>query len=44
MSFGRSRCKTYRCLLFAHKLSLYSFWALAVRKPDLVAFGELFRP
>ena len=23
----------YRCLLFTHKLSLYSFWALAVRKP-----------
>ena len=33
----------YRCLLFTHKLSLYSFWALAVRKPDLVAFEELFR-
>lgn len=33
----------YRCLLFTHKVSLYSFWALAVRKPDLLAFEELFR-
>ncbi len=33
----------YRCLLFTHKLSLYSFWALAVRKPDLLAFDELFQ-
>lgn len=33
----------YRCLLFTHKLSLYSFWALAVRKADLLAFEELFR-
>jgi hypothetical protein len=32
----------YRCLLFTHKLSLYSFWVLAVRKPDLLAFDELF--
>ncbi len=32
----------YRCLLFTHKASLYSFWALAVRKPDLMAFDELF--
>ena len=33
----------YRCLLFTHKLSLYSFWAVAVRKPDLLAFDELFQ-
>ena len=33
----------YRCLLFTHKLSLYSFWTLAVRKPDLLAFDELFQ-
>ena len=33
----------HRCLLFSHKPSLYSFWTLAVRKPDLVAFEELFR-
>jgi hypothetical protein len=33
----------YRCLLFTHKLSLYSFWAVAVRKADLLVFDELFR-
>jgi hypothetical protein len=32
----------YRCLLFTHKVSLYSFWALAVRKPGLLALEELF--
>ncbi len=32
----------YRCLLFTHRLSLYSFWALAVRRPDLLAFDQLF--
>lgn len=32
-----------RCLLFTHKVTLYSFWAIAVRKPDLLRFEELFR-
>jgi hypothetical protein len=32
----------YRCLLFTHRVSLYSFWALALRKPDLLALDELF--
>ena len=31
------------CLLFTHKMTLYSFWAVAVRKPDLLRFEELFR-
>lgn len=33
----------HRCLLFTHKVSLYSFWAIAVGKSDLVHFEELFR-
>jgi hypothetical protein len=33
----------HRCLLFTHRLSLYSFRVLAVRKPDLMAFEEMFR-
>lgn len=33
----------HRCLLFTHKLTLYSFWALAVRKADLLEFEDLFR-
>lgn len=33
----------HRCLLFTHKVTLYSFWALAVRKADLLRFEELFR-
>lgn len=33
----------HRCLLFTHKVTLYSFWAVAVRKPDLLRFEELFR-
>jgi hypothetical protein len=33
----------HRCLLFTHKVMLYSFWALAVRKPDLLRFEDLFR-
>jgi hypothetical protein len=33
----------HRCLLFTHKVTLYSFWALAVRKPDLLRFEEMFR-
>jgi hypothetical protein len=33
----------HRCLLFTHKVTLYSFWAAAVRKPDLLRFDELFR-
>ena len=33
----------HRCLLFTHKVALYSFWAVAVRKPDLLRFEELFR-
>jgi Domain of unknown function (DUF6933) len=33
----------HRCLLFAHKVTLYSFWAIAVRKPDLLRFEGLFR-
>lgn len=33
----------HRCLLFTHKVSLYSFWALAVRKADLLRFEDLFR-
>jgi hypothetical protein len=32
-----------RCLLFTHKPSLYSFWVLALRKPHLEAFEEMFR-
>ena len=32
----------YRCLLFTHKVSLYSFWALAVRKPDLLGTVGIF--
>jgi hypothetical protein len=32
----------YRCLLFTHRVSLYNFWALAVRRPDLLALDELF--
>jgi hypothetical protein len=33
----------HRCLLFTQKVTLYSFWALAVRKPDLLRFEEMFR-
>jgi len=33
----------HRCLLFTHKVTLYSVWAIAVRKPDLLRFEELFR-
>jgi hypothetical protein len=33
----------HRCLLFTHKVSLYSFWALAVRKADLLRFEDMFR-
>jgi hypothetical protein len=33
----------HRCLLFTHKVTLYSFWAIAVRKPDLLRVEELFR-
>ena len=33
----------YRCFLFKHKLSLYSFRALAVWRRDLLAFEESFR-
>ena len=33
----------HKCLLFTHKVTLYSFWAVAVRKPDLLRFEELFR-
>jgi hypothetical protein len=33
----------HSCLLFTHKVTLYSFWAVAVRKPDLLRFEELFR-
>jgi hypothetical protein len=40
---GTARIERYRCLLFTHKLSLYSFSVLAVRKPDLTAFEEMFR-
>lgn len=33
----------HRCLLFTHKVSLYSFWGLAVRKADLLRFEDMFR-
>ena len=33
----------HRCLLFTHKVSLYSFWALAVRKADRLRFEDMFR-
>jgi hypothetical protein len=33
----------HRCLLFTHKVTLYSFWALAVRKADLLRFEDMFR-
>jgi hypothetical protein len=32
-----------RCLLFTHKVTLYSFWVVGVRKPDLVAIEDTFR-
>jgi len=33
----------HRCLLFTHKVTLYSFWALAVRKADRLRFEDMFR-
>jgi hypothetical protein len=33
----------HRCLLFTQKVTLYSFWAPAVRKPDLLHFEDMFR-
>ena len=32
-----------RCLLFTHKLTLYSFWVAGVRKSDRNTFEQLFR-
>ncbi len=31
-----------RCMLFTHKVSLYSFWVPGVRKADRERFGDLF--
>jgi hypothetical protein len=39
----RATIERHRYLLFTHKVTLYSFWAIAVRKPDLLRFDELFR-
>jgi hypothetical protein len=33
----------HRCLLFTHKVTLYSLWAVGVRKADLLRFEEFFR-
>ena len=32
-----------RCLLFTHKLTLYSFWVTGVRRADTGTFGQLFK-